>query len=69
MFNTLEEDLIESRSGLQKSIDDKNDALESEKAKNDKILELENLKLQRLKRLVELGAEIKPNVESHATEV
>jgi hypothetical protein len=46
MLNILEEDLIGRQSELQKVIEEKNDALEAEKAKNDKILELEDINLQ-----------------------
>lgn len=44
MIKILEEDLIESRSELQKTLEEKNTISEAKKDKDAKILELENIK-------------------------
>lgn len=69
MLNVLGEDLVESRSELQKLIEEKNVVMGLERAMNAKVLELEIMNLQQGERLAELEAKIRQQARTHEVEI
>jgi hypothetical protein len=65
MFNTLANDLIESRIELQKATKEKDKVLEGDNLKNNKILQLEAENLWTLKCIEELKARMKRGIKTN----